>query len=170
MKSSIENLLGKIPNLVLIIVLLIYAASFFWQRQMFITADLGRHIKNGEIFVETNTIPNTNHYSYTQPDYPTLNHHWASGVLFYKLFERFGFEGLSLLNVVVNLISLALAVSIGIKKSDKSWLLLGIVAVIFLTGRREVRPEMFSNAFFAWYLFVLINVFRKKISEFWLYS
>jgi len=41
------------------------------------TADLGRHLKNGELLLSGNLdLLYKNYYSYTDPDYAFINHHW----------------------------------------------------------------------------------------------
>ncbi len=47
-----------------------------------ITADIGRHLINGKLLIEQNTLVSTNHYSYTMQDKLVINHHWLSGVIF----------------------------------------------------------------------------------------
>src|SRR3989344_8131452 len=68
------------------------------------TADIGRHIMNGKIFLQSAEygvskadILYTNFFSYTHPDFPFINHHWLSGVVIYLLFSLFGFGGLSII-------------------------------------------------------------------------
>src|SRR5262250_2834775 len=64
-----------------------------------VPADVGRHIKNGEEFFRTLTVVSTNYYSYTYPDFPVVNHHWAAGAVFYVLWRVAGFEGVQLFSI-----------------------------------------------------------------------
>src|SRR5215467_13380000 len=64
-------------------------------------ADLGRHLKNGEVFLhgspaERSAMLHTNFYSYSHRDFPFVNHHWLTGVLFYAVWSVFSMEGLTL--------------------------------------------------------------------------
>ena len=69
---------------VLLVLLTIYAGFFFARPINFATADLGRHIVNGELILNGVTdVLYSNHYSFTERDYDFVNHHWGSGVLFY---------------------------------------------------------------------------------------
>ena len=64
--------------------LLLSVYGFYLAHQIDLTVgDLGRHLKNGQLFIENGLIPKINLYSYAYPDYPFINHHWGSGVLFY---------------------------------------------------------------------------------------
>ena len=71
----------------------------------FVTADLGRHLKNGELLVSSGTILHTNFYSYTEPDFPVVTHHWGSGAIFYLIWKLSGFEGLTLWYAIASGIS-----------------------------------------------------------------
>src|SRR3989344_2261228 len=77
-------------------------------------ADLGRHIKNGELILAgQGGVLNQNYYAYIFSGEPFINHHWLSGVIFYLIFEASGFEGLSVgfsaLSVVIFLVFFYLA-------------------------------------------------------------
>ena len=60
----------------------VFAGLFFAQKIILVNADLGRHITNGRLFIENGVLISTNFYSYTEPDSPTINHHWGTGVIF----------------------------------------------------------------------------------------
>jgi hypothetical protein len=79
------------------LILLMYA-GFLTHPTNLTDSDLGRHLKNGEIFIRNGLIAHSNLYSYTQPDYPFINHHWGSGVVFYLVESIAGFQGLSIFN------------------------------------------------------------------------
>src|SRR5262249_23586842 len=71
---------------ILVTGLLLAAYGFYLAHQVNLTVgDLGRHLKNGQLFIESGWIPKINLYSYVYPDYPFINHHWGSGVLFYAV-------------------------------------------------------------------------------------
>ena len=51
------------------------------------TADIGRHIKNGELVLSGNSaVLHKNFYSFSYPDYPFINHHWFFGVISYVIY------------------------------------------------------------------------------------
>src|SRR4051812_8584570 len=67
--------------------------------------DMARHIKNGELILHGNfDILYKNVYSYTQPDYPVVNHHWLAGVVYYLLLKVIGWSGLVLFKVFLILL------------------------------------------------------------------
>src|SRR4029077_17310700 len=68
---------------IFITVLLLSVYGFYLAHQVDCTVgEVGGHLKNGQMLFENGLIPKTNLYSYAYPDYPFINHHWGSGVLF----------------------------------------------------------------------------------------
>lgn len=134
-----------------------------------ITADLGRHITNGQLTLSNWSIPNTNVYSYTYPDYPFFNHHWLSGVVFYLLDLMGGFDLLSIWFALINAITVGFLLQIILKKSGWVVMVGSLLAFIpLLLARLEIRPEMFSNLFVAVFLWILWRYQRNEISWKWL--
>ena len=63
-----------------ILILLIY--GFYLGQQINLApVDLGRHLKNGELFFQDLFIPKTNLYSYTYPDYPFVDQPAAASAI-----------------------------------------------------------------------------------------
>lgn len=152
--------------------LLFWLSLFLFQHINLATADLGRHIKNGEIFLTNfhqfgfqNKVLLKNFYSYTYPDVDFLNHHWASGVLFYIIFSFLHFKGLHFFFIFLNLLTFSIFFWIAKEKSNFSFSFLFALLLIPLIGSRtEVRPEIFSY-FFSAIFFLLFYLFQKdKIS------
>lgn len=131
------------------------------------TGDIGRHIRNGEIFVKTHTIIRTNYYSYTEPDFPVVTHHWGSGIIFYAVYKFFGFTGISLFFTIVSLITFLIFFQIARKKGGT--ILAVLVSFIFLpllADRTEIRPEVFSYLLVGMFFYLLHRYkedgFREK--------
>ena len=59
--------------------------------------DLGWHLKYGEYFFQHHAILRTNIYSSMFPGYHWTNSSWATDLLTYAVFHRYGFLGLSIL-------------------------------------------------------------------------
>ncbi len=148
------------------ILLTIYAAFFFARPINLATADLGRHIVNGELVLNgVKDVLYANHYSFTEPNHDFVNHHWGSGVIFYWMNEAFGFIGLSVLYMILNLLALVLMAYATSLKNNRS---ISIIAVAFiiplLAYRVEVRPEGFSYALLAGYYLLFTAFSMGKIS------
>ena len=103
--NSHHRIQTNIFEVVLAVLLLFFYLTLLVQPVNTMTADLGRHLKNGELFFQNWQIPDTNLYSYTYPDYPFINHHWGAGVIFYAVFTLGGFSGLSLFFTVLSLLT-----------------------------------------------------------------
>ncbi len=114
---------------------------------------------NGYIFLEEGRIATTNLYSYTHPDFPFLNHHWGSGVLF-ELARRFrGFEGLSLFAAsIVFLTSVLYARIAWLKGNLWTTIVAAILIAPVLSSRAEIRPELLSYFLSAVFLWILMGV------------
>lgn len=129
-------------------------------------SDMGRHLTNGRLFLDSGMIATTNLYSYTHPDFPFLNHHWGSGVLF-ELARRFrGFVGVSLFGMGVVLLTAVLYLRTA-WKNGSLWVTAtaAFVALPVFASRAEVRPELFSYLLSAIFLWILFGVRGKTMSH-----
>ena len=146
--------------------------------------DLGRHIANGRAVWSNPDILFHNAYSYTEPDFPFINHHWLYGVIVYSVYSLTGFVGLSILNIVIILAAFSAAFFItrkklggisldlfGREKFDGFYAtsLLSLPVILLLSERVEIRPEIFS------YLFIILTYalldaveMNKKYRRLWL--
>ena len=161
--------MAKISLATLIIFLALVLTVLSSQQINLTTADLGRHIKNGEMFFQNFSVPQGNIYSYTNPDHPFINHHWGSGVIFYLVHSLAGFNGLSVLFILLSLATFLIFFHIAVKYSD---LVIAAIVSIFvipvLGSRVEIRPEVFSYLFLGLFFWILWNYNNEKISRYWL--
>ena len=120
--------------------------------------DIGRHLKIGEIIWQIKEVPKTNLFSFTEPDFPFVNHHWLSEVIFYKIFSFSGFTGLILVKVALVLIAFLLLFLIATSYARFWPILISFLLSIFIfIQRTEVRPEIFSFLILAFFLFALFK-------------
>ncbi len=149
----------KFP-LVAVLGLLFLYGLLITQKINLVTADLGRHLKNGELILEGDSrrVWQTNLYSYTYPGYPFLNHHWGSGVIFYLIQHLFGFTGLSVFFTFLSLATFLIFFRLAWKSSGFGpALLAGVIVLPILASRIEIRPEVFS--------YLLAGIFWWILSE-----
>lgn len=154
-----------------ILKILIISILFIWYGFLFIRPihanynDLGRHLANGREFfnlLENKQGPapilNSNFYSYTHPNFLFLNHHWASGVIFYIILSTFGFVGLNIFSILISFSTLGIFLYIAIKKSN---IFIAAPIAFFLMPmlalRNEARPEIFSYLFISLFFLLLIK-------------
>ena len=126
--------------------LLFYAFSFYFVSDSAFNQDLGRHLKLGEIISKTGSVPGTNLFSYTHPNFPFVNHHYLFELFVYWGNQFVGLEGL----MVIKLILIMTAITIVLIMCRKYYFLLLPIGFIFfhiLRERVEFRPEIFSYLF-----------------------
>ncbi|HEY4474790.1 MAG TPA: tetratricopeptide repeat protein [Candidatus Paceibacterota bacterium] len=126
--------------------------------------DIGRHLKVGEIIWQIKEVPKTNLFSFTESDFPFINHHWLSEVIFFEIFSYFGFTGLIFLKTILVLTTFLL-LFFSIKNYVNFWpLLVSFLFSIFIfISRTEVRPEIFSFIILSFFLFALFRAKHEKL-------
>lgn len=151
------------------LILLIYGTFLAHQADL-TKGDLGRHLKNGQLFVQDLWIPTHNLYSYTYPDHPFVNHHWGSGVVFYLIKQVSGFPGLTVAFIVLSLITLLLFFDVAVRYASFSLAApLTLLALPVLITRHEVRPEVFSYFLAGLFLQVLLGYKSGQLGFRWLF-
>lgn len=154
--------ISKYIRLVTIVAIFLFAVGIFLHKDSSITQDLGRHLILGKIIVEQKNIPATNLFSYTNPDFPIINHHWGSQVIFYLTERFFSINGLIILKVLIITMAYGLILVYSLKNSSVLGVLSGnFLALEILRERTEIRPEIFSILFFSIFLVIL---YKEKIT------
>src|SRR3989344_1225371 len=87
------------------VLLFILLASFLIHNFDSVGQDIGRHLKVGEIIWQTGEVPKTNLFSFTEPDFVFINHHWLSEVMLFGIFSATGFTGLILVKTLLVLVA-----------------------------------------------------------------
>lgn len=77
--------------------LIIFVVSLFNSADL----DLGWHLKYGQYFVQNHQVLRENTFSSQMPTYRYSNSSWASDVLLYLVFSKFGFLGPTALGAVI---------------------------------------------------------------------
>lgn len=173
MTFSINNIL-KISVLALALTYLICGLS---ESICLPTADLGRHITNGRIILEalqtgadlkTQTPLYQNFYSYTEPGYPAINHHWLTGVVHYLTYKSFGFLGLSILNISVIILGIIFFFLAARMLAGTELAILALVLTLpILVWRDEVRPESLSYMLMGLEFYILTLFRANKLNFKW---
>lgn len=143
------------------ILLLLFVFSFLFRTDLSFDQDLGRHIKLGEIIINTHQIPKTNLFSYTNPNFPFINTHWMFEVLAFLFFATGHLQMLLILKVVIILLSVWLTLRIIPKTNSALLLPVGFILLHVLRERLELRPEIFSFLFTA-VTYYLLEKYLKK--------
>lgn len=157
--------LVKCGKCIILIGLLIFLGLFYAQQINLTAVDLGRHIKNGQVIIENHRPISTNFYSYTQPNFPSLNHHWLSGVVFYSVQKFFGFDGLSIFFILLSLAAFLFFFKAAEERAGfwpAFWL--AVLAIPLIARRREIRPEAFSYLFLGVYFYLFARFRDGRLS------
>jgi len=163
---------GFYAKFFIFLALLLWLGIFLARKIDLTSADLGRHLQNGKWVIENhfnllekNSPLFENYYSYTNSDFPVVNHHWGSGVVFYYIWKFFGFNGLSLFYILLSLAAFAVFFWIAWQGSNFTWAALpAFLLAPLMAERTEIRPEIFSVLFAAIFFYVLWQYSRGRMS------
>jgi len=157
-----------------------FLGALLLRQESAINQDLGRHLRLGQAIVE-NEPPGarhralgTNFLTYTYPDYPFVNHHWGSEVIFYFIHKFDGFRGIILFKAIILGLTFIVTVfhaaskgpTLGNPRSDLKRLTIAIALTFFsiqmMADRLTTRPEIFGYLLFS-ILFWILN--KKDLSN-----
>ncbi|MBU2037336.1 tetratricopeptide repeat protein [Patescibacteria group bacterium] len=172
MEEKVSQIFFSWPKLlrrVLVALVFIALAVFLIHSASAINQDLGRHLKLGEIIWQTKAVPHTNLFSYTNPDWPFINHHWLSEVIYYLLSLAIGIKGLIIFNALLILAAFALVWRLAWRSNYFIFsILVAILGAGLILERTDIRPESFGFLLLALFL-VILDKNKEKISwHFWL--
>jgi len=160
----------KASSFISLIFLLFLYGLFLGHKINLVTADLGRHIRNGEFVFRDLGSLTTNFYSYTQPEYLVINHHWGTGIIFYLIWKIFGFSGLSFFYLFLSLLTFLIFYQLAKKEAGfVSASLAALLVTPLLAERTEIRPEGFSYFLAGIFFWLLSKHKEKKLSVHWLF-
>lgn len=145
------------------LLLLLFLAYF--REITAINQDLGRHLLTGELIWKTWQVPTTNFYSYTYPDFPFINHHYLSEVLFFLVHQAGGFSGLLLFTTLLMILSCSILFLFTLKRT--AFVPLLFVSLLYLPvlfERTDLRPEIFSYTFTILFIVILFS-FRERFTK-----
>lgn len=156
----------KKAKIVLTVFIFFVFALLMAQKINLAAVDLGRHLKNGEIILKEKNFEVLwkNFYSYTYSDFPFVNHHWGSGVVFYLIWQFVGFKGLHLFYIFLFWLAFWLFFEVAWKKAGlKLAVLTSVFLLPLLAWRTEIRPEVFSYLFLGFFIWTLEAKSQKLI-------
>lgn len=146
-----------------LILLLFFAFSFLFHSDNSFDQDLGRHIRIGEITLETGSVPDKNLFSYTNPDFPFVNHHYLFGILLFVSNSYLTDQTILIFKILIILSSVLLTLSL--VKNYPLFLAISFIFLHILRERTELRPEIFSFLFTTLTLWILYRVTSNKVTS-----
>jgi hypothetical protein len=121
--------------------------------------DFWFHLKGGE-YTLLNGIPRSDPFSFTYYGYPWVDHGWLSGLIFYLIQSRFGFNALIFLFAVIA----TLAFWLVSRRCNAHPFVAGFavfVGALSVAPNIGVRTRVFTLLFTSIYLLVLTNYSRR---------
>lgn len=166
---SVGNFWPAFLRRAIVFLVLTTLAIFLIHSASAINQDLGRHLKLGEIIWQTKQVPNVNLFSYTNPNFPFINHHWLSEVIYYLLSLVIGIKGLIIFNALLILTAFALVWRLAWRKDYFIFsILVAMLGAGLILERTDIRPESFGFLLFALFLLILEKNKEKIFWSFWL--
>lgn len=136
----------------------IFVLSILIHTNTSLDQDLGRHIKNGEIIWQTKIVPKTNLFSFTYPNFPFVNHHWGSEVVFYLLYKHFGILSITYFKIIMIFLAVLTIFYTSLKISNLPISIISLTIFLpLLSSRTDERPEIFGLLFFSLFLAIFIK-------------
>jgi hypothetical protein len=135
-------------------------------------SDLLMHLTLGRWIVQHGSVPRVDEWSYVSAGQEFIAHSWLAELVFYRLEQAAGTVGFTLLQF--GLISVALLCTLRVAQLLKApWtatIVLAPVVLALMWARLEFRPQLFTTAFLAFELLLLISVHTGQRSWLWLWG
>ncbi|MDO8657194.1 MAG: hypothetical protein Q7K55_00530 [Candidatus Levybacteria bacterium] len=146
----------KLSKIFFTFLIFIFLFTGFFHPITAITQDLGRHFLHGKIILETKQVPLTNLFSYTYPDFPFINLHWLSEVIFYITHQLVNYNGLLIFSTIIVLAAFSFVYFYKFKKANAFALaIISFLYIKILFERTDIRPEIFSFLFLSIFIVIL---------------
>ena len=161
---------NSITKLLKFIVISFIFICFIWSFALpiyLIDIDLGRHIKNGELILNgTWDVLYKNFYSYTNPEYPFINHHWFFGVICYLIWHYLNFTGISLFYIIIRIITFWFFFKLAERLSSfPIACAISLLSFPLLISRTDIRPDVLSILFSGLFWWLIDSYKLNKVSS-----
>ena len=141
----------------------LFAVVFYVANMEIKDLDLWLHIAVGKFITLNHFIPDKDILSCSIVGQSWINHEWLFQVIVYNIFNIWGPEGLSTMQVVVVLLTMALLFLLGYNKDNQLPTIFGLCLVYLIYHQRfTIRPDIYSLLFFVSYIYVLALHIDKK--------
>lgn len=133
--------------------------------------DLWGHLKFGQDLMSSGQVIRSDPYSYMTGDQVWINHEWLAEAIFALVYSALGATGLIVFKLLLALGICGLAYrylrSCGLAEL-RTWALVVSSGLLMVTGLGNIRPQMFTWAFFAVQLFALMRVENGRAGWLWI--
>lgn len=131
--------------------------------------DIWWHLATGRWIVEHRAVPHTDPFSYTKPDEPWIAHEWATDVLLYCLYSRWGLRGLALFRQLVAASTAVLLYLLCLRLRSHPLIAYGagLFFVCFLGPTLNARPQVLLSLLFLLALHIVLSHRRGAEHAIW---
>ena len=169
MKPSIRSYL--VPRLRDIFFIAIFiAVLMLGPRMLNMDGDLPRHLRMGQLILDTGSVPVTEPFVYPYLGKPYVTHEWLSTVIFAIIYNFSGLSGIVILSALLISGTFLIIFAVTIRHFNS------FIPILFITAwgaavtslNWVTRPHLFSMLFLAIWLVIADRLERgKKISIWW---
>ena len=145
----------------------VFVYAFLFASRPMGDADFWFHLKTGQYFFTTGSVPRTEMFSFTYHGIPWIAHGWLSGVIFYAAWSTVGLKVL----IFVFALLVAIAFWIAFKRADSHPFFAGVAVLLGVWTAMPnigVRPRVFTILFTSIYL-ALLGRIARGIREHWIW-
>jgi hypothetical protein len=141
-------------------------ATFRWPLSLL---DFWWHLKAGEVIVTSGSIPRTNLFSFTAPDELYILQNWLAEVILYGVYWIGGYPLLVTVNSLLLLAALLPVYHLCRESTNNTRIAAagGYLTSITLILFGNLRPQVFSILFFAFFYWVLVRARNKRRDLLW---
>jgi hypothetical protein len=152
------------------LLLLVFSAILFCINRTVVDPDLWGHLRFGLDTLNSGHLAHQDPYAYTTAGQLWINHEWLAEVLFALAWKIGGNPGLILLKILVEILTLGLAFAYlrhrGLEPFRAAMYVLVFLPTM-LPSMGTVRPQMFTNLFFAIMLVIIAMAERGHYGWLW---
>src|SRR5581483_5290314 len=155
--------MNQFTKIIFLSLMLFIVFIIFFHPINAITQDLGRHLLTGKIILESKNVPKMNLYSYTNTNFPFINTHWLSEVIYYLLFKTLNFSGLLFISTITAILAFAIILIYALLRFNI--FICAFASLLYfqiMLERTDIRPEIFSFLFISIFIVILyLNRYKK---------
>ena len=117
--------------------------------------DIWMHLRTGQLILEQGGVPQSDWYSFTDPDQRWISIHWLFQIVVAKLYSWGGVNLLLVVKAAAQMVTV-LVCWLAVGRSVPTWFKAScmLLLVVCLSGRSVVRPDMVTNVLLAVSLFI----------------
>ena len=145
-------------------------AAIFWgtaangPKILNFDGDLPRHILTGSLILQTHQVSTTDIFSFRTVGYPSVPHEWLSQVLFARVYDWLGLDGIVLITALIIMLTWSIVYYEALRKSNSFFASLIFTVLAVGAGQIHVlpRPHIFTYILTAIWIVLLEHIDEHK--------